>query len=35
MLFARYDNTSKTELVFPDFSGDFVKADKEKEVSQM
>lgn len=30
ILFARYDNSPKTELVFPDFTGEFVKADKRK-----
>lgn len=30
ILFARYDNSTKTELVFPDFTGEFVRADKRK-----
>lgn len=30
ILFARYDNTTKDELVFPDYTGEFVKARKSK-----
>ena len=30
MLFARYDNSPKTELVFPDYMNDFVKSEKRR-----
>ena len=30
MLFARYDNSAKSELMFPDYMGDYVKAEKKK-----
>ncbi|MGA2668005.1 MAG: S9 family peptidase [Ignavibacteria bacterium] len=30
LLFARYDNTPKKELIFPDYTGDFVRIEREK-----